>query len=68
VAPSDKRGENKQLGAYNCSYVALERIDDFIDYLNSLEIRQTLEGIFQHVQQELPRRCKAISVWIFGIA
>ena len=44
--PSDKKGSTKEGNAFNCICAALDRIDDLVEHINSLDLTQTKEGTF----------------------
>ena len=44
--PSDKKGSTREGNAFNCICAALDRIDDLVDHINSLDLTQTTEGTF----------------------
>ncbi len=44
--PSDKKGSTREGNAFNCICAALDRIDDLVDHINSLDLTQTTEGAF----------------------
>ena len=44
--PSDKKGSTREENAFNCICAALDRIDDLVDHINSLDLTQTTEGTF----------------------
>ena len=44
--PSDKKGSTQEGNAFNCICAALDRIDDLVKHINSLDLTQTTEGTF----------------------